>query len=189
MWRGRVEPDTTAGEDRRSARRRWVASTLLAVGVHEADAERGLASEIAGRCSRAVGWSAAGAEILLALGGSRPIAVDLEACAPRRDLAGLLNRYFAPAERAWIWSARDREAAFAAGWACKEAALKLLRRGLRCDPARIEIGAPGDTHDSRSVQLDGRRVEARVYPLLAGAGHAAALAIALAPVADLDNNR
>src|SRR5450631_1248041 len=113
LWRGCVAKRADHNRDYRSARRHWVMSTLRQANVDQVDVGRGIGRDTISRCSRAVGWSAAGAEVLLALGGSFPLAVDLEACAPRHDFSRLVWRYFSSSERARIWSAQDREAAFA----------------------------------------------------------------------------
>lgn len=149
-----------AAERRRSRRRAWIRDMLAAAGVDATAASmQGCAAAGGGR--RWAAWSSAGEQVVLAL-GDRPVAVDIETI--RTVGADLVDR-FAP-------SLDPDPSCFWQDWTCKEAVLKLLRAGLRIDPARVRL----DDKDDGIVSLDGRRLPVRCERVAAPDGYSAALA-------------
>ena len=73
-----------------------------------------------------------GSRALLAVSLGREVGVDLEERRELEDLEGLVRTCFSPAERAALAAlpAPRRQAAFLAGWTCKEAFLKALGAGF-----------------------------------------------------------
>jgi 4'-phosphopantetheinyl transferase len=65
--------------------------------------------------------------------GSTAVGIDVEAADPRRDVAGLVRRFFADEEREQFDHLPDhlRHTAFLRGWTCKEALLKGIGTGVR----------------------------------------------------------
>lgn len=65
--------------------------------------------------------------------GPVPVGIDVETTDAGRDIAGLVNRFFAPEERAQFAALpeRLRRSAFLRGWTCKEALLKGIGSGVR----------------------------------------------------------
>jgi 4'-phosphopantetheinyl transferase len=63
----------------------------------------------------------------------QPVGVDIEVVQPRPTAAGLVERYFAEAEKRQFAALPEsvRPAAFLRGWTCKEAVLKADGRGAR----------------------------------------------------------
>ncbi|MGD0901115.1 MAG: 4'-phosphopantetheinyl transferase superfamily protein [Thermoguttaceae bacterium] len=104
---------------------------------------------------------------MFAVAAGHPIGVDLEQVRPMRDLEGLVERFFAPAERRQ-WGQlpeTDRPLAFFYGWTRKEAWLKATGSGLSfplsefcvnldpAEPARL-ISIRGDTGEAAAWRLD-----------------------------------
>lgn len=65
--------------------------------------------------------------------GPVPVGIDVEAADPRRDVAGLVHRFFAAEEREQFATLPEplRMPAFLRGWTCKEALLKGIGSGVR----------------------------------------------------------
>lgn len=69
-----------------------------------------------------------------------PLGIDLELAEPRSK--GFVTDFFTPAEQRWVWSLPDADARDAAAnliWSAKEAALKVLKVGLRADTRDVEV--------------------------------------------------
>lgn len=101
---------------------------------------------------------------LCAIGGARPLGVDVEELREIPDAAAIAESTFTPEERAaWRGAGGDGRGAFLRVWARKEAVLKALGVGLvgPVDPAA--------------------RAAVEVYDVEVDAGHAAALAVAAQP--------
>jgi phosphopantetheinyl transferase len=81
--------------------------------------------------------------VAVAAGPHGPIGVDLE---QRRsfDVSGLANRWFDPAELAWMREQSDEVEAFLHLWTAKEAVGKALGRGLRKSGLRRLMPLPGE---------------------------------------------
>ena len=82
---------------------------------------------------------------LFAIGPVR-VGVDVERNDPRRDVDGLMRRYFEPDEAAEYFGlpAVQRAAAFLRGWTCKEALVKTTGRGVRdLGLFRVRLAEPG----------------------------------------------
>ena len=65
--------------------------------------------------------------------GTVPVGIDVEAADAGRDIAGLVNRFFATEEREQFARLPEplRMTAFLRGWTCKEALLKGIGSGVR----------------------------------------------------------
>ncbi len=65
--------------------------------------------------------------------GHSPVGIDAERTQSKRDLPGLVNRYFSTTEQAQFASlpVELQSAAFLRGWTCKEALLKAIGTGMR----------------------------------------------------------
>ena len=78
-------------------------------------------------------WSHSGQGLLIALARNAVVGIDLEHERPRRQVVALAQRYFQPAEAAWIAGQQEestRQSAFIRLWCAKEAVLKGHGRGL-----------------------------------------------------------
>ncbi len=122
--------------------------------------------------------SDSGAFAVLALGGSRPLGVDVERLTHDRDLPGLARRVFTEAERAVLDAAAD-EATFGrlffAFWTAKEARMKLTGEGLALDPLAIRLRLD----DGRPTGFESPdQPRARLLAITAPEGYACHLAIA-----------
>lgn len=153
--------------DVRSARRSWAERILSEAGYASQSV---LSPEGEGRAEnrRWAATSASGMAAALAI-ATRPVAVDLEQI--RVAVPGFAQRFLGhlitDSVPAGIW----RE------WTLKEAVLKLMRSGLRIDPARVTFDARHICGTPRIVQLDGRTLPVRVWPVVVEPGFAAAVAI------------
>ena len=93
-------------------------------------------------------WSHSGQGLLIAHARNAVVGIDLEDERPRRQGAALAQRYFHPAEAAWIAGQPEgsaRQSAFIRLWCAKEAVLKAHGRGLAFGLDRL-----------RFAELDGR---------------------------------
>ncbi len=80
-----------------------------------------------------ISWSHSGQGLLLAHARDAVVGIDLEHERPRRQVVALAQRYFHPAEAAWIAGKpeeRASQSAFIRLWCAKEAVLKAHGRGL-----------------------------------------------------------
>jgi 4'-phosphopantetheinyl transferase len=79
-----------------------------------------------------VSWSHSGDGLLVAFGIDVDLGVDLERGRPRPRALELAQRFFHPAESAWLSALReeDRDAAFLRLWCAKEAVVKAHGRGI-----------------------------------------------------------
>lgn len=122
-------------------------------------------------------WSHSGDCALVAIGRGVAPGIDVERRRPRPRALELAQRYFHPAETAWLTAqpADRREEAFLALWTAKEAVLKALGRGLAFGLHRLEIGL--DMAVPQLRQLTGDDAAAwQLHALDAGPAHVAALA-------------
>ena len=132
------------------------------------------------------GWSHSGDALLLALGESLQLGVDLEQLRPRPHAHELARRFFHADEVRWLEAggADALESSFLRLWCAKEALLKAHGQGLSfgldklvfaeqgnamkliaCDAA---LGAPGDWTLHEWIPLDGYRAALAWRPLVAG---------------------
>jgi|CXWL01.1.fsa_nt_gi 4'-phosphopantetheinyl transferase len=83
---------------------------------------------------------------LLAVAWGRELGVDVEACRPLEDAAGLVERFFAPGERAAFSAlqAERRLAGFYSGWTRKEAYVKARGDGLSLPTTSFEMTVDPD---------------------------------------------
>jgi 4'-phosphopantetheinyl transferase len=79
-----------------------------------------------------VSWSHSGDGLLIALGEGMDVGVDLERLRPRPRAMELAQRFFHPAEAAWLAGLSEdaRDMAFIRLWCAKEAVLKAHGRGI-----------------------------------------------------------
>lgn len=94
-----------------------------------------LASD-AGRLPLSISISHSGEWALVACSAELAVGADLEHVEPRPP--ALLEDFFTQAEREAIGGKAGAERSIAAIWAAKEAALKVVRRGLTVDTRRVE---------------------------------------------------
>lgn len=100
-------------------------------------------SDRAGSAVAVVGASGAG--------GSAALGIDLEVVEPRSE--GFVTDFLTPAEQEWVRgpAAADprlgQDAAANLVWSAKEAALKVLRLGLRADTRSVEITVVSEPRD------------------------------------------
>ncbi len=106
--------------------------------------------------------------VLYALARGREVGIDIERCRPMRNMAGMVCRYFTPAEQAMLAALPParQEAAFFNAWTRKEAYLKACGRGLAHGLAQVEVtlepgapavllrGVPGDKTQWGMVALE-----------------------------------
>lgn len=112
--------------------------------------------------------SHSGDRMLVALGDSIEVGVDLERIDPARDVVGLARRAFGTLEAERIAASPDPAGAFFCAWTRKEAVAKCLGTGVFGGVLGLEI-SPGEP-----VRYEGR--EAIVSDLAAGEGWLAAVA-------------
>ena len=84
----------------------------------------------------AISLSHSGTSLVCAVAASGDIGIDVETRGPRTAVAGIAERYFTPAEAAWV--AADAERRFRMLWVLKEAYLKALGTGLAGGLATLE---------------------------------------------------
>ncbi|MEZ5840833.1 MAG: 4'-phosphopantetheinyl transferase superfamily protein [Hyphomicrobiales bacterium] len=116
-------------------------------------------------------WSHAGGAVLVAIGGTRPVGVDLEPIGPAEPR--IARRFFTAAERARLdgLAGKAADAGFFRVWTVKEAIAKARGLGISLPFRSIDVG-PDDT---------GIAAGCRWWSVDAGPGHRAALAV-LEPV-------
>jgi len=86
-------------------------------------------------------WSHSGEALLVALGEGVEVGIDLERARPRPRALELAQRFFHPAEAAWLATlpGAAREPAFLRLWCAKEAVLKAHGRGIAFGLHRFEL--------------------------------------------------
>jgi 4'-phosphopantetheinyl transferase len=89
-----------------------------------------------------VSWSHSGERLLVALGTGVEVGADLERLRPRPRALELAQRFFEPAETAWLAALPEdaRNAGFVRLWCAKEAVLKAHGRGIAFGLHRFRIG-------------------------------------------------
>lgn len=89
-----------------------------------------------------VSWSHSGERLLVALGTGVEVGADLERLRPRPRALELAQRFFEPAETAWLAALSEdaRNAGFVRLWCAKEAVLKAHGRGIAFGLHRFRIG-------------------------------------------------
>ena len=132
--------------------------------------------ELARNPSPQFNLSHSGGVALVALGGTDPVGIDVEAVVNLPEIESVARHCFTEAERALIAGSADQQLqAFFRLWTRKEAALKALGSGFSVPPASVEV-ARGDW--TPRVRLpDGCIPEAfTLIEVDAGPGFAAAVA-------------
>lgn len=127
-----------------------------------------------------VSWSHSGDQLLIAIGRGVQVGADLERVRPRPRALELAQRFFHPAETAWllIQPEERREQAFIRLWCAKEAVLKAHGRGIAFGLERFQIGDDG-SGELRMLQSDpalGPAVAWRLHEFIPLPGYRAALA-------------
>ena len=96
------------------------------------------------------------------------LGIDLEVVEPRSE--GFLTDFFTPAEQDWVRSrtaeggALGPDAAANLLWSAKEAALKVLRVGLRADTRSVEVTVEAQAWSDGWARLTASRRDGRVLP-------------------------
>jgi 4'-phosphopantetheinyl transferase len=101
--------------------------------------------------------SHAGDLALIAVTWECEIGVDVERVDDRAEALALSERFFAPAEQAWLMAqpADERQTAFFRLWTCKEAVLKALGSGLRAPLDAFAVQPQPDGTASLTALSDG----------------------------------
>lgn len=102
-----------------------------------------------------VSWSHSGDQLLVAIGHGVQVGADLERIRPRPRAMALAERFFHPAESAWLQAQapEQRELAFIRLWCAKEAVLKAHGRGIAFGLERFLVG-PSPERGLQLVQSD-----------------------------------
>ncbi len=101
-------------------------------------------------------------------GATGTLGVDLEVVEPRSD--GFLTDFLTPAEQEWVRSrasegdALGPDAAANLVWSAKEAALKVLRVGLRADTRTVEVTVESRARSDGWARFIAARRDGRVLP-------------------------
>jgi len=131
--------------------------------------------------------SHSGEVVLVAIGGKRPLGVDVEAVRGHRDFLRLAQRFFAPGEVARLESVPEsaRAAAFYRCWTRKEAYLKARGTGITLGLDTFEVAfLPGELEAVLRTPPDDQPENWNVFAIEATPGHAAALTVARAPIGE-----
>jgi 4'-phosphopantetheinyl transferase len=117
--------------------------------------------------------------VALAVSRDREVGVDVEFLGRRRPLVEALDRYFGPAERAWLATRPPAEfvADFLRLWTLKEAAIKATGDGLYADLDSFDVDPVRPALLRRPAAWPALALSARPV----GADHVAALAVADPP--------
>ena len=113
-----------------------------------------------------------------AIGGTSPLGLDIEEVRPMRDLDGIAQRFFAPAEWAVIQthpSGEPRTAAFFRCWTRKEAYIKALGDGLSRGLATFTVSCDEQEFSTVDDSLSPQRYLIRSF--VPAPGYQGALAI------------
>lgn len=96
------------------------------------------------------GWSHSGDALLLALGESVQLGVDIEQVRPRPHALQLAQRFFHDDEVQWLATQQEEsvESSFLRLWCAKEALLKAHGRGLAFGLHRLEFSGMDDAADA-----------------------------------------
>jgi 4'-phosphopantetheinyl transferase len=83
---------------------------------------------------------------LIAISRGREVGIDLECTRPIRDLSGVVDRFFSPAERKALArvAMEDRQNAFLSAWVLKEAYLKASGEGLQRSLDAFDVTVAAD---------------------------------------------
>ena len=123
--------------------------------------------------------SHSGSQLLIAVGRDSVLGVDIEAWRDISNLAGMVDRCFAPTEQLY-WSslaAGSRTAAFYAFWTRKEAFVKAVGRGISLGLEHCVIGLEPSVHFISLPYGFGDPCEWRLLDIDVGGGVSAALAM------------
>lgn len=101
------------------------------------------------------------------LGRPTALGVDLEVVEPRSE--GFVSDFLTPAEQRWVSEQAEAgrmgpDAAANLVWSAKEAALKVLRLGLRADTRSVEVTAEVRVREDGWARLTVARPDGRVLP-------------------------
>lgn len=118
--------------------------------------------------------SHSGAVVAVALATGLPVGVDVEECRPL-DWTPLRRNVFGDAEWHRTGTVADPAGARFAGWARKEAAVKVTGHGLALPLSRVPV-EPGTAPDDWTVELPEGAGRVRGRDVVTAPGHAAAVA-------------
>lgn len=108
-------------------------------------------------------WSHSGDGLLIALAEDARIGVDLERQHARPRSLAVAERYFTPAETAWLAAHPQRDLAFLRLWCAKEAVLKAHGHGIAFGLERLRFEDQAD--GLRLVECDPRLGEPELWTL------------------------
>ncbi|HVA64835.1 MAG TPA: 4'-phosphopantetheinyl transferase superfamily protein [Terriglobales bacterium] len=196
-WRAWLAPEERARADRyllprhgeryvaAHAQLRWLLAQRLRGAPRELEFELGVQGKPRVRGARLhFNLSHSGPWGLVGIAADQEVGVDIEGERPAMDGVGLAQRFFTPAETAWLREqpAEQRARAFARLWTCKEAWLKADGRGLALSLRRIEVSFAGAGAELRSLDdAPGQTWFVREFDLVPG--YAAAAVLPAAPSA------
>ncbi|QYR53230.1 4'-phosphopantetheinyl transferase family protein [Lysobacter soyae] len=126
-------------------------------------------------------WSHSGGFLLASVVTHARVGVDIELIQPRRRIDDIAERYFTPAEQAWLGrlNGRNKVRAFHRLWCCKEAILKAHGRGLSFGLDRLEL-LPDTKRRMQLQAMDAELGSPYAWQLeewIPAAGYVAALAV------------
>ena len=133
------------------------------------------------------GWSHSGDALLLALGESMQLGVDIEALKPRPRARELAQRFFHPDETAWLLTLEDEalQFSFIRLWCAKEAVLKAHGKGLSFGLEKLVFAEAGGALRLRECdQAHGRPSDWTLQEWAPLPGYHAALAWRAAQIQD-----
>ena len=151
-----IDPDDEGGLARVEIRNRLTGAPYVHVDGERAPLDISLTDR--------AGWAVAlvGSEGSMAAG---TLGVDLEIAEPRS--AGFVADFLTPAEQEYVAAQRTPDDGHAAAnlvWSAKEAALKVLRVGLRADTRTVEVTVHPATRADGWAALSVRHHEGQVFP-------------------------
>lgn len=193
-WRAWLAPEERARADRyllarhgeryvaAHAQLRWLLAQRLGSAPRELEFELGVQGKPRLRGARLhFNLSHSGPWGLVGIAADQELGVDIEGERPAMDGIGLAQRFYTPAETAWLREqpAEQRARAFARLWTCKEAWLKADGRGLALSLRRIEVSFAGAGAELHSLDAPGQDWFVREFDLVPG--YAAAAVLSAAP--------
>ncbi|MGB3297563.1 MAG: 4'-phosphopantetheinyl transferase superfamily protein [Phormidesmis sp.] len=92
-------------------------------------------------CNFHFNLSHSGELALCALGGDRPVGVDIEIIRPIQQLDNMIERCLSEREQTQVRATADSLRAFLQCWTCKEAYLKAIGKGLSQSMKTVEVDA------------------------------------------------
>lgn len=144
VWRRTHVPGTRGEPQARQVLAQALGGDPLALPLQR-DA-RGRPALVGALAGYGTGWSHSGDVLLVALGEGVRLGVDVELLRPRPRLLEIVQRFFHPAETAWLepLPQAQREHWFFRVWCAKEAVLKAHGQGISFGLHRLRFAAGSD---------------------------------------------